>query len=172
MKKKTLFWMGAAAAAAACAATAAIILKRRNDDESEDFWDEFETEPNVTEKAAPAREEKQEAAEQQESAPAEQKEEEESEEQSEDAEGDIPSAGEGDAPAEEETPEDASGTVTFTLKDKKVSYSLGEDKPTHLFVLESGGSEKEIAITAEQYANYVVGDEIVCRRTDKGCEFV
>lgn len=157
MKKRTFVMIGAAALAAAGAATAAYLIKRREEEDFADLWDDF---PEISEPEAAATE----AAEQKE--PEEQQ---PADEQKAEEEPEQPAA-EGDE--EEKTSEETETTVTFTLKNKYVDYTLGEDKPTWLFVLESPNGIKEIAITSEQYEAYGPGDDVVCRKTDRGYEIV
>ncbi len=77
-----------------------------------------------------------------------------------------------DAAPDESAPMDADQTVAFPLKNKYADYSGGESHPSYRFELETPNGVKEIAVSAEQYETYYIGDEVVCRERGRELEIV
>ena len=77
------------------------------------------------------------------------------------------------APAPEHAaPTDPDKTVAFPLKNKYADYSRGENDPVYRFELDTPNGVKEIAVNAEQYETYYIGDEIICLEKGRGFEIV
>ncbi|MBR3561659.1 MAG: hypothetical protein IKN81_09090 [Oscillospiraceae bacterium] len=69
----------------------------------------------------------------------------------------------GEREAPEGDPEiSADNTVSTHLKSKYVDYSAGGEHPRYLLELETPDGVKEIAVTAEQYEDCYIGDEVLC----------